>query len=287
MKQIGFIGTGVMGSSMVKNLMKNGFEVSVYTRTKSKAQEVVDAGAKWCDTVAECAKDKDAVITIVGFPKDVEQVYFGKDGIIENAKSGAYIIDMTTTSPTLSEKIYEAAKEKGLNALDAPVSGGDKGAREGILTIMVGGDKEAFDACADVFAAMGTSVVYEGKAGAGQHTKMVNQICISGAIAGVCEAIAYMNAKGLVPEEVFRAISKGAAGSAQLNLYANRIIEGDLNPGFYIKHFIKDMAIASEEAAAEGIKLDILDHVLDIYKVLENDGMGDLGTQGLIKHYEK
>ncbi len=284
MKKIGFIGIGVMGSSMVKNLMRAGFELYVYNRTKEKAQECLDAGARWCGSIAECVANRDAVITIVGFPKDVEQVYFGKGGILECANKGTYLIDMTTTSPTLSERIYVQAEKNGLRALDAPVSGGDKGAKEGTLTIMVGGKKEDFDACLPILSAMGKNIVYQGKAGSGQHTKMVNQIAIAGCMAGLCEAIAYMQEKGLNPEKVFSCISKGAAGSKQIDLYADRIIAEDYAPGFYIKHFIKDMAIAKDEYDGE---LPILDKVLEMHRQLEKEGLGELGTQGFIKYYKE
>ena len=284
MKKIGFIGVGVMGSSMVQNLMKNGYEVSVYNRTKAKAMEAVDAGAKWCDTIADCVRGNDVVITIVGFPKDVEEVYFAKGGILDSACAGMYLIDMTTTAPSLAERIYEEAKKKGMHALDAPVSGGDKGAKEATLTIMVGGDEADFAACLPVLQAMGSSVVRQGKAGCGQHTKMVNQIAIAGSMAGLCEALAYLESKGLDADKVFHCISKGAAGSKQMDLYAGRMVKGDYAPGFYIKHFIKDMSIAKDEYEGE---LKVLDMVLDMYRTLEEEGLGNLGTQGLIKYYEK
>ena len=215
MKTIGFIGVGVMGKPMVRNLMKKGFPVSIYTRTKSKVLDVIEEGAVWCDDVKTCVQDKDVIITIVGYPKDVEEVYFGENGIIANAKPGAVLIDMTTTSPKLSERIYAEAKPRGISALDAPVSGGDSGAKAGTLSIMVGGDREAFDACQDVFAAMGTNIIYEGGAGKGQHTKMANQIALAGAVASVSEAIAYARRTGLDVETMLASISKGAAGSWQ------------------------------------------------------------------------
>ena len=284
--KIGFIGIGVMGKSMALNLMKKGFEVSIYTRTKSKAEELIEIGAIWCNTVKECVSNKDAVITIVGYPKDVEEVYFGKDGIIENAKEGAYLIDMTTTSPKLSKKIYEEASKLGLYALDAPVSGGDLGAKNGTLSIMVGGDKAAFEKCTDIFKAMGTNIIHEGPAGTGQHTKAANQIAIAGVISGVCEAISYGRSNGLDVEKMLDSISMGAAGSWQMSNMAPRILEGDLNPGFFIKHYIKDMNIALEEAANVNLDLGILSKVLSMYKELENEGLGDLGTHALIKYYE-
>lgn len=287
MKTIAFIGVGVMGKSMVNNLMSKGYEVSIYTRTKSKVLDVIDAGAIWCDDIKTCVKNKDAVITIVGYPKDVEAVYFGQDGIIENSKSGTYIIDMTTTSPKLSVQIYNVAKEKGIASLDAPVSGGDTGAKNATLSIMVGGDQTAFNNCLPIFECMGTNIIYEGKAGSGQHTKMANQIALAGAIAGVCEAIAYAEGVGLDTKTMLDSISKGAAGSWQMTNTAPRILNGDFAPGFFIKHYIKDMVIASDEANDVSLDLNILNNVLEMYKKLENNNLGDLGTQALIKYYNK
>ena len=287
MKKIGFVGTGVMGSSMVLNLIKHGYELSVYNRTKSKAEACIAAGAKWCDTVAECAKDKDVVITIVGFPKDVEEVYFGENGILNAAKKGAYVIDMTTTSPMLSEKIYNAAAEKGIYALDAPVSGGDTGAKNGTLAIMVGGDKAAFDECMPVFEAMGTNIRYEGKAGNGQHVKMANQIAIAGAVSGVAEAVRYAMAMGVDVDTMLDTISNGAAGSWQMSNNGPKMAKEDYAPGFYIKHFIKDMKIAIECAETKGVTLDVLKKVCDEYVQLENDGKGELGTQAIIEYYKR
>ena len=287
MKKIGFIGIGVMGSAMALNLMKKGFEVSVYTRTKSKADKLISQGAQWCGSVGECARNKDAVITIVGYPKDVEEVYFGENGIIENAKEGSYIIDMTTTSPKLSERIFEAAAAKGLKALDAPVSGGDIGAEKGTLAIMVGGRKEDFDACADIFGAMGTNIRYEGKAGSGQHVKMANQIAIAGAVCGVAEAVSYAKVMGVDVNIMLDTISSGAAGSWQMSNNGPKMASGDYAPGFFIKHFIKDMKIADEEALSKGLSLTVLEDVCAKFKELESKGMGDLGTQAIIEYYEK
>lgn len=285
--KIGFIGVGVMGAPMVQNLMKKGHELSVYNRTKEKAAGVVAAGAKWCESAGACAKDQDVVITIVGYPKDVEEVYFAPGGILDSAAPGTVLIDMTTTSPRLSERIYAAAKEKGMTALDAPVSGGDVGAQKGTLAIMVGGDREAFDRMQEVFAAMGTNIRYMGGAGCGQHTKMANQIAISGCIAAVCEAIAYAEACGLKPQEMFDAISTGAAGSWQLTNNGQKIIDGNYAPGFYVKHFIKDMNIALEEAQDRDLPLDVLKLVRDKYDELAAAGGGDEGTQALIQVLRK
>ena len=285
-KTIGFIGVGVMGKSMVRNLMKNGFDVSIYTRTKSKVEDVIAEGAKWCGTVAECAAGRDCVITIVGFPKDVEEVYFGEGGIIASASEGAVLIDMTTTSPALDQKIYAAAKERGIDVLDAPVSGGDVGAQNGTLAIMVGGDKEVFEECMPVFSAMGTNIRYEGASGAGQHTKMANQIALAGALAGTCEALAYARAAGLDEKTVLDTISTGAAGSWQMTNNGYKILEGNYDPGFFTAHFIKDMKIAVEEAKERDMELPVLEDVLAQYEKLSADGGDLLGTQALIKVYD-
>lgn len=288
MKNIGFIGVGVMGKSMVRNLMKNGYKLYIYTRTKSKVEDVIEEGAIWCDTIAECVKDAEVVMTMVGFPKDVEEVYFGANGIIENAKAGSYVIDMTTTSPKLSKKVYEAGTSKNLFVLDAPVSGGDVGAKNATLSIMVGGDKAVFDKCYPIFQAIGTKIIYQGPAAFGQHTKMANQIALAGAIAGVCEALSYAKRVGLDPQTMLNSISEGAAGSWQMSNMAPRILKNDFEPGFFIKHYIKDMKIASEEAKDVNLELDILNNVLRMYAELaEDEKLADLGTQALIKYYEK
>lgn len=285
MKKIGFIGVGIMGKSMVRNLRKAGYEVSIYTRTKEKVEDVISEGAIWCNTVAECAKGQDVVITIVGYPKDVEEVYFGENGIIANADQGTYLIDMTTTSPKLAVRIYEAAKKEGLKALDAPVTGGDTGAKAGTLTILAGGEKEDFDACMPVFEAMGKNINYEGAAGNGQHTKMCNQIAIAGTLAGACEAMVYAKKVGLDVDVMLKSISTGAAGSAQMNNVASKALDDNFDPGFFLKHFIKDMSLADEEARDVSTELPVLEEVLSMCRELEAEGMGDLGTQALIKHY--
>lgn len=285
MKKIGFIGVGIMGKSMVRNLMKAGYQVSIYTRTKEKVSDVIGEGALWCDCVADCAAGQDVVITIVGYPNDVEEVYFGKGGIIANAQPGAYLIDMTTTSPKLAVRIYEEAQEAGLHAMDAPVTGGDVGAREGTLTILAGGDRETFDACRPVLEAMGTNINYEGKAGNGQHTKMCNQIAIAGTLAGACEAMVYAKNVGLDVKTMLDSISTGAAGSSQMLKVAPKVLNDDFSPGFFLKHFIKDMSLADEEAQGVSVQLNVLEDVLSMCRDLEAEGMGDLGTQALIKYY--
>ncbi|GAA6513021.1 NAD(P)-dependent oxidoreductase [Phocea massiliensis] len=287
MKKIGFIGVGVMGKSMVRNLMKNGYELTIYSRTKEKCLDVIEEGAVWCDDIRSCVAGQDVIITMVGYPKDVEEVYFGEGGVIANARKGAYLIDMTTTSPKLSVRIYNEAKRKSVFALDAPVSGGDTGAKNGTLSIMVGGDKEAFDACHQVFETMGTNIVYEGGPGCGQHTKMANQIALSGVVASVCEAIAYGRKVGLDVNTMLASISAGAAGSWQMTNTAPRMLKKDYAPGFFIKHYIKDMNIATEEAEDVGLELPILNEVLRLYERMDAEGLGNLGTQALIKEYEK
>ncbi|WP_294153123.1 NAD(P)-dependent oxidoreductase [uncultured Clostridium sp.] len=286
MKKIGFIGVGVMGKSMVRNLMKSGYEVSVYTRTKSKIADVIEEGAIWCDDIKTCVKNKDIIITIVGYPKDVEEVYFGENGILNNSQEGSIVIDMTTTSPELSVRIYNEAKSRNIKAIDAPVSGGDVGAKNATLSIMVGGEEEVFEECRDVLSSMGSNIIYEGEAGSGQHTKMANQIAIAGAVSGVCEAITYARNAGLDVEKMLNSISEGAAGSWQMSNMAPRMIKGDFVPGFYIKHFIKDMKIAAEECREFNSELVVLNKVLEMYEYLEENNFGDLGTQALIKYYE-
>lgn len=285
-KSIGFIGVGIMGKSMVRNLMKAGFELHIYARTRSKVEDVISEGAVFYDSIADCVKERDAVITIVGFPQDVEEVYFDEGNILDNVKEGAYLIDMTTTSPQLAEKIYREGSKKGCRVLDAPVTGGDTGAKAGTLSILAGGDEADFEACMPLFQAMGTNINYQGKAGCGQHCKLANQIMIAGALSGVCEAIAYAKEKGLDPDTLLRSVSSGAAGSRQLDSLGPKIVKEDFAPGFFMKHFIKDMRLALIEANMSGLSLDVLSTVLAGCEGLEAEGMGDLGTQALIRYYD-
>lgn len=282
MKKIAFIGVGVMGKFMVSNLLKKGFEVSIYARNKAKVEDSIKEGAIFCETIKECVQNKDAIITIVGYPKDVEEVYLSEEGIINSASQNSYLIDMTTTTPTLSVKIHEEAKKKNLKALDAPVSGGDIGAKNATLSIMVGGEKEDFEACKKLFEAMGKTIVYAGNAGSGQHTKMANQIAIAGVMAGVSEAIAYGKKMGLDIPTMLASISNGAAQSFHLTNNAPKMYKREFEPGFYIKHMVKDLKIANEEMP----NLKVLKDVLDIYETLERNGDGDLGTQAICKYYE-
>jgi 3-hydroxyisobutyrate dehydrogenase len=284
---LGFIGTGVMGKSMALNLMKAGYRVLVYNRTRSKAEDLIKQGALWKDTVADVAKEANVIITMVGYPRDVEEVYLGEKGIINNAKPGSYLIDMTTSSPMLAKRIYNAAKDKGLYALDAPVSGGDIGAREARLSIMVGGDPETFEAVKPIFEAMGKNIVLQGGPGAGQYTKMCNQIAIASGMIGVSEAIAYAKKAGLDPVTVLKSIESGAAGSWSLSNLAPRMIKADFAPGFYIKHFIKDMKIALESAKEMGLKMPGLELALSLYENLAAEGEENSGTQALFKLYDR
>lgn len=284
---IGFIGTGVMGSSMAHHLLKAGHPLHVYTRTKKKAEPLIEEGAIWEDSVAELAKKVEIVITIIGTPKDVEEVYFGEGGLIENAKPGTYLVDMTTSKPSLAIEIYERAKEKGIHALDAPVSGGDVGARNAKLAIMVGGDEEDFEAILPIFQVMGENIVLQGKAGAGQHTKMVNQISIAPAMIGLAEALIYTKKAGLDPEKVLKTISTGAAASWNLTNYAPRILACDFAPGFAIKHYIKDMKIALESAAEMNLTMPGLELALKMYEELAGRGEGESGIHALIKYFDE
>ncbi len=287
MKKISFIGTGIMGSSMLRNLRKAGYEVSIYARNRDKAAELIAEGVPCYGSVRECVADAEAVITIVGYPSDVEEIYFGAEGILANVAAGTYVIDMTTSSPKLAERIYAEAKARGVRALDAPVTGGDTGAKAGTLAILVGGEEEDFKACLPLLMAMGNNVNYQGGAGKGQHTKMVNQIMIAGTISGVCEALNYAKAKGLELPTVLKSIGSGAAGSRQLETLAPRILAGDFAPGFFIKHFIKDMKLAVEEAKDAGIHLSVLELALRHYEEMAERGWGERGTQALYYYYQK
>ncbi|MFC0270665.1 NAD(P)-dependent oxidoreductase [Metabacillus herbersteinensis] len=282
-KVIGFIGIGVMGKSMASNLLKAGYTVNVYTRTKSKADELVGLGASCYSSIKDLAVASNIIITMVGYPKDVEEVYLSESGVLGHAKAGTYVIDMTTSKPSLAEKIYKVAKEKGIFALDAPVSGGDVGAKEARLAIMVGGDEESFNACLPIFEVMGQNIVLQGKAGAGQHTKMCNQIAIASGMVGVCEAVAYAAKSGLDPENVIKSISSGAAGSWSLNNLAPRMLAENFDPGFFVKHFIKDMSIALEEAENMGLTTPGLELTKKLYDQLAAEGEENSGTQALYK----
>ena len=286
MKKIGFIGVGIMGKSMARNLMTAGCEVTVYSRTKAKCEDILAEGAKWADTPAACAAGQEAVFTIVGYPKDVEQVYFGENGVLSAAAPGTYLIDMTTTDPDLAKRIAQAGAEKELRVLDAPVTGGDTGAKNGTLTILVGGGEADFYACLPLFEAMGKNIVHMGAAGMGQHAKLCNQIAIAGALSGVAEALAYAEGAGLDAGKLLSAISTGAAGSFQMTNMGPKMVKEDYAPGFFMKHFIKDMGLADTAATARGVTLPVLEQVLGECRQLEADGYGDEGTPAIYRYYK-
>ena len=273
-----------MGQSMAGHLLAGGFALNVYNRTKSKADGLISRGATWFDTPGELAAHSDLVITIVGFPCDVEEVYLGPQGIIAHAKN-AILVDMTTSSPSLARDIAQEAAKKGLGALDAPVSGGDVGARDAKLTIMVGGTQEVFDQALPVLRLMGTSIILQGGAGMGQHTKMCNQIVIASNIMGVAEGLAYAKKVGLDPSTVLQSIGGGAASGFQLNVLGTRMIAGDYAPGFYIEHFIKDLTIALAEAKKLDLDLPGLSQAKKLYDQMVAKGLGRDGTQGLLQLY--
>ncbi len=285
--KIAFIGIGVMGKSMASNLMTAGHDLTVYTRTKIKAQDLIDRGAKWASTPIQVAKDVDVVISMVGYPQDVEEIYLGENGVLKSVKAGATIIDMTTSSPKLAQRIYKIALGQGISSLDAPVSGGDVGAKNGTLAIMVGGDKAAFDKMMPLFNAMGKTICYFGTAGSGQYAKMSNQIAIASNMMGVCESLAYAKKCGLNPDDVLSVISTGAAGSWSLSNLAPRMLKGEFAPGFFIKHFIKDMKIAIESAKEMNLQLPGLILAEKLYEELAAKGLENDGTQALIKYYDE
>jgi 3-hydroxyisobutyrate dehydrogenase len=281
--RVGWIGVGVMGRSMCGHIRKAGYPVSLYTRSREKAADLLAAGAVWRPDSRAVALESDVVFTMVGFPSDVEEVYFGADGILAGASPGSIVCDMTTSEPSLAQRIHAEAKKKSIASLDAPVSGGDVGAREAKLAIMVGGEKETFEKVLPLFRVMGETISLMGGPGAGQHTKMANQIVITGNMIGMVEALLYTQRAGLGPEAMIDIVGKGAASSWSLNNLGRRIAKGDFNPGFYIKHFVKDMGIALQEARRMKLSLPGLALVNQLYLSAMALGMENLGTQGLYK----
>lgn len=282
MKKIAWIGTGVMGLPMAQHLLDAGYEVSAYNRTISKAQQLT-GNVKVFDAISECVKDADIVCTIVGFPEDVKEVYLAEHGILNHVKEGTIVIDMTTSSPSLAKEIYTAALNKNVHALDAPVTGGDKGAREATLSIMVGGNETAYQEVKDVLEVLGSTVTYMGPSGNGQHAKLANQICIAGAIATTAEALSYAKKHGLDPQLMLRVINNGSASSWQSQNNGPKMVIHDRQPGFFIKHFIKDLRLAMFEK--ENLDLPVLKQVLSEYEELLEKGYGDFGTQSIIDYY--
>jgi 3-hydroxyisobutyrate dehydrogenase len=286
-KIIGWIGTGLMGNPMVKHLLKAGYKVNVHNRTKEKATDLIEMGCTWFDTPAELAANSDVVVTIIGFPKDVEQCYFGEDGVLKAVKRGTILIDMTTTKPSLAVKISEVAARAGVEFIDAPVSGGQVGAINGTLSIMMGGKKEVVDSVLPIFEVFGKNMVYQGPAGAGQHTKMCNQITIAGTLIGVCEGLLYGVKAGLDLDAMLSCISKGAAGCWSLDVLAPKVVKGDFSPGFSVDNFVKDLTIALEEAEAMKISLPGLALVKQLYISIQAMGKGSSGNQALYLALEK
>lgn len=282
-KTIGFIGTGVMGSSIVKHLLSGGNTVNVYNRTKSKTDELVRRGAIWWDTPAEVTEESDIIFTMVGFPEDVETIYFEKNGIFESAEAGKIVVDLTTSTPALAEKIYATAKEQTMEALDAPVSGGDLGAQKGTLTTMAGGDDETYKKIKPLFELFSQTVTLHGPAGSGQHTKMANQIMVAGTMTGMVEMLVYAKAAGLDLKKVIETVNGGAAQNWSLGNYAPRILEKDYSPGFFVKHFVKDLKIALDEASRLNLDLPATKKATELYQKLEEMGHDEEGTQSLIK----
>lgn len=280
---VGFIGLGVMGKSMARHLLKKYGKIYLYTRTKSKALDLLREGAIWCDSVSDIASKSDIIFTIVGFPEDVEDIYFSKCGLIASSRPGQIFIDMTTTSPSQEKRIYDELKKKGASFLDCPVSGGDKGAREGILTAMAGGDKDVLDEAESYLSCFSKTINYCGKAGMGQTMKAANQILISGIMTAMEDAFSFARKSGLDLSLMLNALSAGAAGSWSLSNYGPRIINGDFEPGFMIKHFVKDLKIAEEEAEKLSLKLDTVALARKKYEALMQKGYADKGTQTICK----
>jgi 3-hydroxyisobutyrate dehydrogenase len=288
MMKIGFIGTGVMGNAICLHLIQAGHQLYVYNRTKSKANNLISRGAIWCTTPQEVTEAVDLVFTMVGFPSDVEKVYFGKNGILSASVNKKYLVDMTTSKPQLAQKIAAIGNKKGALVLDAPVSGGDLGAKNGTLTIMVGGSKDAYKELKPIFKDFGNQIHYFGSPGSGQNTKMANQIMIAGTMTGMTECLVYAQKAGLDLEAVLKTLGGGSAANWSLTNYGPRILKGDYTPGFFSKHFLKDLRIALETAAEMDINLPATAEAKKLYEILvDKKNLGDLGTQGLIKLWWK
>jgi 3-hydroxyisobutyrate dehydrogenase len=285
--RVGWIGTGVMGRWMCQHLMTKGFQATVYNRTKDKTQPLLEAGAVWADSPKAVAERADVIFAIVGFPKDVREVFLGPQGALAGGKPGAILVDMTTSGPSLAIEIHQAAKAKGVGSVDAPVSGGDVGAKNAALSIMVGGEPEVVEAIRPLFECMGKTVVHQGPPGAGQHTKMVNQILIATNMIGVCEALLYAYKAELDAKTVLQSVGGGAAASWSLNNLGPRIIDRNFEPGFFVEHFIKDMGIALDEAKRMGLALPGLALANQLYLAVKAQGYGRKGTHALMLALEQ
>ena len=284
---IGFVGIGVMGASMARHILNKGYTLHTYNRSPEKAKALIKDGAIFQENLKDLAEACNIIITIVGFPSDVQEIYFADHGLLKNSKPGTVFIDMTTSAPQLAIEIDKCAKEKQMYALDAPISGGDIGAKNATLSIMIGGDKEVYDATQPLLECLGSNIVYQGDTGSGQHTKMANQIVVATNMLGVCEALIYAKKTGLNQKKVLESISKGAAGSWALSNLAPRILEENFDPGFFVKHFIKDMCMALESAKEYGFETPALKVALEQYYKLADMGFENDGTHGLYKVYNK
>jgi len=285
--RVGWIGTGVMGRWMCQHLITKGYSATVYNRSKNKAQPLIEAGAAWADSPKAVAEGSDVIFAIVGFPPDVREVFLGPQGALAGCKAGGILVDMTTSEPSLAIEIHQAAKAKGVGSVDAPVSGGDVGAKNAALSIMVGGDKEVVEAVRPLFECMGKTVVHQGPPGAGQHTKMVNQVLIASNMIGVCEALLYAYKAGLDAKTVLQSVGGGAAASWSLNNLGPRIIDRNFEPGFFVEHFIKDMGIALDEAKRMGLCLPGLALANQLYLAVQAQGHGRKGTHALMLALEQ
>jgi 3-hydroxyisobutyrate dehydrogenase len=285
--RIGWIGTGVMGQSMCRHILAKGYTVTVYNRSREKAKSLLDAGAAWADTPKVVAERSDVVFAIVGFPKDVREVFLGPQGALAGSKPGTVLVDMTTSEPSLAREIYDAAKAKGVASVDAPVSGGDVGAKNAALSIMIGGDADAVEAVRPLLECMGKTIIHQGAPGAGQHTKTVNQILIATNMIGVCEALLYGYKAGLDLKTVLQSVGVGAAGSWSLNNLGPRIMDRNFEPGFFVEHFIKDMGIALDEAKRMGLALPGLALANQLYLAVQAQGWGRKGTHALMLALEQ
>lgn len=285
--RIGWIGTGVMGAAMCGHLLDAGYPLTLYTRTKAKAQSLFERGASWADSPRAVAERSTVIITMVGFPRDVREVYFGTEGILAGAAPGSMLIDMTTTEPALSREIETAASTRGLHAIDAPVSGGDVGAKNATLSIMVGGNREAVECARPIFERLGRKIVHQGGTGAGQHTKLCNQMVIAGTMAGVCESLLYGFKAGLDLPQMLESIRGGAAACWTLDNLAPRILQRNFDPGFFVEHFVKDMGIALDEAARMNLTLPGLALVHGLYQRVQTLGHGRSGTHALLLALEE
>jgi 3-hydroxyisobutyrate dehydrogenase len=282
MMKIGWIGTGIMGGPMAGHLQAAGHDLYIFNRTRVKAESLLNNGSYWCESPVEVAANSEIVFTMITFPADVEEVYLGENGILSIEGYCHIVVDMTTSRPSLAQTITRAAVERGMNSLDAPVSGGDIGARNATLAIMVGGNKEVFDTVLPLFQLMGQTISYMGGPGAGQHTKMCNQILIAGTMIGVCESLLYADKAGLDKQSVINIIGKGAASCWSINNLGPRIVSGNYEPGFVVEHFIKDMGIALQEAASVNLSLPGLAVVHQLYLAVKAQGHGRSGTHALI-----